>query len=105
MLIVAVCPLQIITFDAVAEGNGFTVATKSTGKPLQPLTLGVILYDTVPELLLMFTGALLIDPAPAAVKEPAVMFALAVAVHVNVVPAIDAVGTKLSASPLQTCCA
>jgi hypothetical protein len=104
MLIVAVCPLQIITFDAVAEGNGFTVATKSIGNPLQPLKLGVILYDTVPELLLVFTGASLIGPEPAALKEPAIMFALAVAVHVNVVPGIDPVGTKLSASPLQICC-
>jgi hypothetical protein len=42
ILITAVPPLQIVTFDAVAEGNGFTVTTRSTASPSQPLNAGVI---------------------------------------------------------------
>ena len=42
ILITAVPPLQIVTFDAVAEGNGFTVTTRSTDRPSQPLNVGMI---------------------------------------------------------------
>jgi hypothetical protein len=42
MLIVAVWPLQIVKLEAVAEGSGLTVTTKSTGKPMHPLKLGQI---------------------------------------------------------------
>jgi hypothetical protein len=41
--IIAASPLHIITFEAVADGTGFTVIIRSTGKPLQPLKFGVIL--------------------------------------------------------------
>jgi hypothetical protein len=35
-------PLQVVMFAADAEGNGFTVTTKSTGSPMHPLKSGVI---------------------------------------------------------------
>ena len=54
IFITAAAPLQIITLDAVAEGRGFTVTTKSTGKPSHPLKAGIIRYVTVPETLPLF---------------------------------------------------
>ena len=42
IFISAVPPLQIVTLDAVAEGKGFTVTTRSTVKPSQPLNRGLI---------------------------------------------------------------
>ena len=44
----AVWPLQIVKSAPEAEGNGFTVTTRSTGVPLHPLNVGVIRYVTVP---------------------------------------------------------
>ena len=38
----AVCPLQMVKSDPEAEGRGFTVTTRSTGKPLQPPFFGVM---------------------------------------------------------------
>src|SRR5688572_2567948 len=64
MLITAVPPLQIVTLDAVAVGNGFTVTTRSTARPSQPLNVGVIRYVTIPSTFPVFNGVLVIEPVP-----------------------------------------
>ena len=65
----------------MAEGRGLTVTTKSTGKPLHPLKLGVIRYVTVPDTLPVLAGASVIDPVPVDVTVAGLMVPLIVAVH------------------------
>jgi hypothetical protein len=103
MAMLAVSPLHIVTLEAVAEGSGFTVTTRSTGNPLHPLKLGVILYVTIPEAFPVFTGASVILPAPFVVTEAGSIGPVIELVHVNVVPPIVAVGLNASDSPLQIC--
>ena len=94
IFMIAGCPLQIMAFDALADGSGLTVTTRSTGNPLHPLKLGVILYVTVPDTLPIFTGASITDPDPLTVTLPGAMGPLMVDVHENVVPPIVDVGAK-----------
>src|SRR5688572_24618372 len=103
ILINAVPPLQIVTFDAVAEGNGFTVTTRSTGRPSQPLNDGMILYVTIPSTFPGLIGVSVIELVPEALTEPGVIGPVNVLVHEKVVPPIFAVGTKFNAWPLQIC--
>jgi hypothetical protein len=81
ILTVAVWPLQIVTLEAVAEGSGLTVTTKSIGKPMHPLKVGQIRYETVPDTLPVFTGASVIDPVPVIVTLAGLMVPLIVAFH------------------------
>ena len=104
ILIIAVPPLQIVTFDAVADGNGFTVTTRSTDRPSQPLKFGVILYVTIPSTFPVFIGVSVIEPVPDALTEPDEIVPLIELVHEKVVAPIVAVGVKLNGTPLHICC-
>ena len=104
MFMIAGWPLQTVVFDALADGCGLTVTTRSTGNPLHPLKLGVILYVTVPDTLPVFTGASVTDPDPLTVTLPGAIGPLMVLVQENVAPPIVDVGTKARACPLQICC-
>lgn len=99
----AVWPLQMVKSAPDAVGNGFTLTTRSTGLPLQPLKRGVILYVTVPATLPVFTGVSPIVPVPEAFTEAALMGPLMVDIQEYVVPAIVDVGRKFSVSLLQIC--
>jgi hypothetical protein len=55
----------------------------------------------VPETLPVLAGVSVTDPDPEAVTDPELMGPLIVLVQENVVPPMEAVGTKLSVSPLQ----
>ena len=103
ILIVAVWPLQIVKSEAVAEGRGLTVTTKSMGRPKHPLKFGVIRYVTVPDTLPVLTGASVIGPEPVAVTVAGLMVPLIELFHEYVAPPIVEAGTKLSASALHIC--
>lgn len=103
ILIIAVSPLQIVTLEAEAEGDGLTVTTRSTGSPLQPLKAGVILYVTVPETFPVLTGESVMFPEPVAVTEAPLIGPEMELVQVKVVPPIVDVGIKFKVSALHIC--
>ena len=103
ILITTFSLLQMVTFEAVAVGNGLTNTTRSTDGPAHPLKLGVIWYVTVPDILLVLTGLSVIDPDPLVVTLDGSIGPFMEAVHVTADPPMLVVGKKLNASLLHIC--
>ena len=58
----------------------------------------------MPEVFPVLIGVSVIGPLPETVTDPALMVPVITLVHVKFVPAMLAVGAKLSGKPLQICC-